>query len=102
VKIATFNVDGVNGRLLFSTPSRPSPPSGDCRPSAFARNAGIGIGIDHLLLNNAAKRLDAAGVDTWLRTREKANTHGPAWVELGLGASRVAQACGLEITSPTQ
>ncbi|HKR25111.1 MAG TPA: exodeoxyribonuclease III, partial [Allosphingosinicella sp.] len=49
---------------------------------AFARNAGIRI--DHLLLNrHAAKRLEAAGVDTWARAREKASDHAPAWVELG-------------------
>ncbi|MGQ0587971.1 MAG: exodeoxyribonuclease III [Sphingosinicella sp.] len=49
--------------------------------NAFARNAGIRI--DHLLLNRkAAKRLKAAGVDTWVRAREKASDHAPTWVEL--------------------
>jgi exodeoxyribonuclease III len=49
--------------------------------NAFARNAGIRI--DHLLLNrHAAKRLKAAGVDTWLRAREKTSDHAPTWVEL--------------------
>lgn len=48
---------------------------------AFARNAGIRI--DHLLLNPvAAKRLEAAGVDIWVRAREKASDHAPVWVEL--------------------
>jgi exodeoxyribonuclease-3 len=48
---------------------------------AFARNAGIRI--DHLLLNKrAAKRLEAAGVDTWVRAREKASDHAPAWIAL--------------------
>jgi exodeoxyribonuclease III len=48
---------------------------------AFERNAGIRI--DHLLLNRrAAKRLRAAGVDKWVRAREKASDHAPAWVEL--------------------
>ena len=48
---------------------------------AFARNAGIRI--DHLLLNPvAAKRLEAAGVDTQVRAREKASDHAPAWVVL--------------------
>lgn len=49
--------------------------------NAFARNAGIRI--DHLLLNRkAAKRLKAAGVDSWLRAREKASDHAPTWIEL--------------------
>ena len=49
--------------------------------NAFARNAGIRI--DHLLLNPvAARRLEAAGVDTWVRGREKASDHAPAWVTL--------------------
>ena len=44
--------------------------------NAFARNAGIRI--DHLLLNKAAaKRLQAAGVDTWVRAREKAQRPRP-------------------------
>ena len=52
--------------------------------NAFARNAGIRI--DHLLLNPvAAKRLEAAGVDTSVRAREKASDHAPAWVVLGDG-----------------
>jgi len=47
--------------------------------NAFARDAGIRI--DHLLLNpKAAKRLGTAGVDTWVRAREKASDHAPAWV----------------------
>jgi len=49
--------------------------------NAFARNAGIRI--DHLLLNPvAAKRLEAAGVDTWVRAREKASDHAPVWATL--------------------
>ena len=49
--------------------------------NAFARNAGIRI--DHLLLNPvAAQRLEAAGVDTWVRAREKASDHAPTWVEI--------------------
>jgi exodeoxyribonuclease III len=48
---------------------------------AFERNAGIRI--DHLLLNPvAAGRLKAAGVDKWVRAREKASDHAPTWVEL--------------------
>jgi exodeoxyribonuclease-3 len=49
--------------------------------NAWARNAGIRI--DHLLLNaQAAKRLEAAGVDREVRGREGASDHAPAWVEL--------------------
>jgi exodeoxyribonuclease-3 len=49
--------------------------------NSFVRNAGIRI--DHLLLNKvAAKRLKAAGVDTWVRGREKASDHAPAWITL--------------------
>jgi len=48
---------------------------------AFARNAGIRI--DHLLLNKvAAKRLQAAGVDTATRARQKASDHAPTWIAL--------------------
>jgi exodeoxyribonuclease III len=43
-----------------------------------------GLRIDHLLLNRAlAPRLVAAGVDRWVRGREKPSDHAPAWVELG-------------------
>jgi len=49
--------------------------------NAWARNAGIRI--DHLLLNGrAAARLEAAGVHTQVRAREKASDHAPVWVEL--------------------
>lgn len=49
--------------------------------NAWARNAGIRI--DHLLLNaQAAERLEAAGVDRDVRSREGASDHAPTWVEL--------------------
>jgi exodeoxyribonuclease-3 len=49
--------------------------------NAFARDAGIRI--DHLLLNPvAAARLEEAGVDRFVRAREKASDHAPAWVRL--------------------
>ncbi len=42
-----------------------------------------GLRIDHLLLNpHAAKRLEAAGVDKWVRGLEKASDHAPTWVSL--------------------
>jgi exodeoxyribonuclease-3 len=47
----------------------------------FARDAGLRI--DHLLLNApAAARLDAAGVDRFVRAREKPSDHAPAWITL--------------------
>lgn len=55
----------------------------------WQRNAGLRI--DHLLLNNAlAPRLLAAGVDRWVRSREKPSDHAPAWVELREGVARAA------------
>jgi len=47
----------------------------------WERNAGLRI--DHLLLNRKlAPCLVAAGVDSWVRGREKASDHAPTWVEL--------------------
>jgi len=47
----------------------------------WQRNAGLRI--DHLLLNRAlAPRLTAAGVDRWVRSREKPSDHAPTWIEL--------------------
>jgi exodeoxyribonuclease-3 len=47
----------------------------------FARDAGLRI--DHLLLNApAAARLEAAGVDRFLRARDKPSDHAPAWITL--------------------
>jgi exodeoxyribonuclease-3 len=47
----------------------------------FARDAGLRI--DHLLLNApAAARLEAAGVDRFVRAREKPSDHAPAWITL--------------------
>lgn len=49
--------------------------------NAWARNAGIRI--DHILLSkSAAKRLEAAGVDTAVRGREGASDHAPVWARL--------------------
>ena len=42
-----------------------------------------GLRIDHLLLNPVlAPRLKDAGVDRWVRLREKASDHAPTWVRL--------------------
>jgi exodeoxyribonuclease-3 len=49
--------------------------------NAFARDAGLRI--DHLLLSTPlAARLRSAGVDSYVRAREKASDHAPVWVEL--------------------
>ena len=49
--------------------------------NAFARNAGLRI--DHFLLSpKVDKRLQAAGVDTFVRGWEKSSDHGPVWIEL--------------------
>ena len=47
----------------------------------FDRDAGLRI--DHLLLNApAAARLESAGVDRFVRARDKPSDHAPAWVTL--------------------
>ena len=47
----------------------------------FSRDAGLRI--DHLLLNKpAAARLEQAGVDKYLRAREKPSDHAPTWIML--------------------
>ncbi len=48
---------------------------------AYARDAGLRI--DHLLLSPAiAPRLRSAGVDRFVRGREKPSDHAPVWIEL--------------------
>ncbi len=47
----------------------------------FPRDAGLRI--DHLLLNApAAARLESAGVDRFVRARDKPSDHAPAWITL--------------------
>ncbi len=47
------------------------------------RETNSGLRIDHVLLNpELAPRLREAGVDTWVRDREHASDHAPAWVTL--------------------
>lgn len=49
--------------------------------SAYSRNAGLRI--DHFLLSpKLDKRLQAAGVDAYVRGWEKTSDHAPVWVEL--------------------
>jgi exodeoxyribonuclease-3 len=49
--------------------------------NAFARNAGLRI--DHLLLSPRLEtRLLAAGVDRYVRAKEKASDHAPTWIQL--------------------
>jgi exodeoxyribonuclease III len=49
--------------------------------NAYGRDAGLRI--DHLLLNRAAaERLQAAGVDRFVRGWEKSSDHAPTWIEL--------------------
>lgn len=53
----------------------------------WPRNAGLRI--DHLLLNApAAARLQAAGVDRWVRGQAHASDHAPTWIELGNATTR--------------
>ncbi|MGE4241435.1 exodeoxyribonuclease III [Ramlibacter sp.] len=50
-----------------------------------------GLRIDHLLLNKTlAPCLKSAGVDRWVRGREKASDHAPTWIELDLKKLKAA------------
>jgi exodeoxyribonuclease-3 len=46
-----------------------------------------GLRIDHILFNEKVRLLDA-GVDRWVRGREHASDHAPAWVALEMAAER--------------
>jgi exodeoxyribonuclease III len=51
-----------------------------------------GLRIDHLLLNKQlAKRLQTAGVDTWVRGQASASDHAPTWITLGHAPTRPAK-----------
>jgi exodeoxyribonuclease-3 len=55
--------------------------------NAFGRNAGLRI--DHLLLSPRLEtRLLAAGVDRYVRAKEKASDHAPAWIQLNVPPAR--------------
>jgi exodeoxyribonuclease-3 len=57
----------------------------------WQRNAGLRI--DHILLNaELAPRLQAAGVDSWVRGEEHASDHAPVWVQLQDGAAPAPRA----------
>lgn len=44
-----------------------------------------GLRIDHLLLNPVmTARLTSAGVDRWVRLRDKASDHAPTWIEISI------------------
>ena len=65
----------------------------------WERNAGLRI--DHLLLNAPlAPCLLEAGVDRWVRGREHASDHAPAWVEARSGESLQGGACVREDIAP--
>ena len=50
-----------------------------------------GLRIDHLLLNaNLALRLQAAGVDRWVRALPGQSDHAPAWVPLDMATELTA------------
>jgi exodeoxyribonuclease-3 len=51
-----------------------------------------GLRIDHILLNaELAPRLEAAGVDSWVRGEEHASDHAPTWIELGAAVAKPAR-----------
>ena len=73
------------------TPASRSTPTGTT--SASASRATPGLRIDHLLLNAPAfSRLESAGVDRFLRAREKPSDHAPTWITLSAEASRASAA----------
>jgi exonuclease III len=92
MKVATYNVNGVTGRLpVLLRWLAEAQPCVACLqelkapqekfPEQAIRDAGLRI--DHLLLNPAARpRLHGAGVDRHVRGWEKSSDHAPTWVEL--------------------
>jgi exodeoxyribonuclease-3 len=74
----------------------------DYMRNRWSRDAGLRL--DHLLLSaEAAKRLEAAGVDRDVRGKEGASDHAPAWVVLrddSLGRRRVAQTRSTTASKP--
>ena len=59
----------------------------DYKRNRWARDAGLRI--DHLLLSaKLASRLEAVGVDRWVRGEEGASDHAPAWAQLRAKAPR--------------
>ncbi|HZH43124.1 MAG TPA: exodeoxyribonuclease III [Lysobacter sp.] len=67
-----------------------------------------GLRIDHLLLSPAlARRLNAAGVDRWVRALDGASDHAPTWIELaaedhtGAGARGARKKAAKQATKKT-
>lgn len=96
MKIATFNVNGVNGRLavLLRWLGEAEPDvvclqelkAPDERfPLREIEKAGYGAVWRG---PSVAERLSAAGVDRDVRGWEKASDHAPAWIELADAAPR--------------
>jgi exodeoxyribonuclease-3 len=53
----------------------------DYRGGGYERN--LGMRIDHLLLSpEAADRVTATGIDSYIRGRDKASDHAPVWTEI--------------------
>jgi exodeoxyribonuclease-3 len=72
---------GWTDSLQHLHPGQPIYTYWDYFRNRFARDAGLRI--DHLLLNApAAARLQSAGVDKFLRAREKPSDHAPTWITL--------------------
>jgi exodeoxyribonuclease-3 len=72
-------------------PDQPMYTFWDYMRNRWARDAGLRI--DHLLLSpTLAPRLEAAGVDRWVRGQEGASDHAPVWIELAAG--RVSKSPG--------
>ena len=97
MKIATYDVNGINGRLpvllvmrstaLRRRDGRTLHPGEriytfwDYFRNAFGRDAGLRI--DHFMLSpQVAPRLVAAGVDRAVRAKEKTSDHAPVWIQL--------------------
>lgn len=87
MKVATHNVNGVNGRLprLLEWLDETKPDIGIytfwVNDAAFRRDAGFRM--DFLLLTpKLLPRLRATGVDREHRGRERPSDHAPVWVEL--------------------
>ena len=89
MKVATYNVNGVNGRLprlldiynewLWREDAVVQPET----RAAFRRNAGFRM--DFLMLTPyVVPRLVATGVDSAHRGKEKASDHAPVWINLNV------------------
>jgi exodeoxyribonuclease-3 len=72
---------GWTDSIQYLHPGKPLYTYWDYFRNRFPRDAGLRI--DHLLLNApAAARLESAGVDRFVRARDKPSDHAPAWITL--------------------